>query len=293
MDKKAAVYAATVTPLDADLCCDVELLATHCQDLLNRGCSGVLLFGTTGEGPSFSVHERTEVLKKVINHSIAAEQVMIGNGSSCISDTIQLAHAALDSGCKALLIAPPCYFKHISDDGTIAFYREIIRKIACTDLKIILYHIPQFSGVPITLPVVAALCKEFPHHVTGIKESEGNLSYVQQVLQLHPHLDIYLGKEQHLVEGLKLNARGTICGLANLYPELICALCQSSEPLKQLKAFYEAKQDLPAIAAYKAVLSARKGLNWSNVRPPLVSLPPSIRTAFLERLHRTSLETLS
>ncbi|MGZ3634037.1 MAG: dihydrodipicolinate synthase family protein, partial [Parachlamydiaceae bacterium] len=161
------VYAAALTPLHSDLCCDNDLLTKHCLQLIERGCKGVVLFGTTGEGPSFSVEEKKSTLKQVISNGLDPKKVIIANGASSLQDTIDLGLAALESDCLAYLVAPPCFFKNVTDEGIVSFYREVIQRIPDSRLRVILYHIPQYTGVPLTLNIVKTLCTEFPDTVIG------------------------------------------------------------------------------------------------------------------------------
>jgi len=139
-DFSTGVYAAVLTPLRSDLSCDCEKLASHCSDLIRNGCSGIALFGTTGEGPSFSVTERIETLEKVISEGLDPGKIILGNGSSCISDTVELGRAAMKYGCAALMVAPPSFFKKVTNEGVLSFYREIISKIADPKLRMILNY---------------------------------------------------------------------------------------------------------------------------------------------------------
>jgi 4-hydroxy-tetrahydrodipicolinate synthase len=108
------IYAAALTPMRLNLSCDVQELARHCLDLIHRGCQGVVLFGTTGEGASFSVEERVEVLGGVIREGVDPRKIILGNGSSNIPDSVELARAVLKWKCAAFLVAPPSFFKNVT-----------------------------------------------------------------------------------------------------------------------------------------------------------------------------------
>lgn len=279
------IYAAALTPLNTDLSCNSKLLAAHSFDLIERGCKGVVLFGTTGEGPSFSVNERLEVLESVIAAGLDPKKVILGNGSSGISDTVELSRAALKHGCAAMLIAPSSFFKNIKDEGVIAFYREIIQRVANPELRIILYHIPQNSGVPITLRVIEELRKEFPDIVVGIKESEGNIDFSKAVIDAFPGFKVYVGNERHIIEVTRYGGSGSICGIANLYPELICSLFeQEGTNPAELEAVFTALKGYVFIPAAKALMEARNGSNWRWVRPTLIPLDLVQSKAFVTSL---------
>ncbi len=263
------IYAAALTPMHPDLSCNHDLLASHCLDLIKRGCQGVALFGTTGEGPSFSLRERIEALKKVIAKGLDPKKIILGNGSSSIPDTVDLAKAALELGCRDLLIAPPSFYKKITDKGLAAYYRTVVQKINHPELRVLLYHIPQYSGVPITLPVIRTLLKEFPSTIIGLKESEGNLSFTKEIIKEFAGFQLFVGSENQIIEAVGLGASGSICGIANLYPELIVSLFHQgkkgmSPNPPEFEMIYHTIKQRPFIPAAKAML------NWHTVRPPLL-----------------------
>jgi 4-hydroxy-tetrahydrodipicolinate synthase len=268
------VYAASLTPLHADLSCNNEALTEHCIELINKGCKGVVLFGTTGEGPSFSVEEKKKTIKQVIANGLNPKQIIIGNGSACLADTIDLTLAALENHCLACLIAPPCFYKNVSEAGIIAFYRTLIQRIPNSQLQIILYHIPQYTGVPLTVPIVKTLCAEFPGIVVGLKESEGNLAFTQSILKEVPQCKVFVGSEKQIPDAVKFGASGSICGMANLWPELICSLYENDKRISELAELSSQFKNQPFIATCKAMLADKKNPNWSLVRPPLVPAIP-------------------
>lgn len=277
------VYAAALTPLHPDLRCNDEVLVEHCLQLIQRGCKGVVLFGTTGEGPSFSVEEKTHTLKQVIARGLNPKKIILGNGSSCLQDTVDLALAAVENRCLACLIAPPCFFKNVSEEGVIAFYREVIKRVGKSDLQIILYHIPQYTGVPLTFSIVKTLCTEFPDVVVGIKESEGNLSLVKEILKEIPSCQVFVGKEKLLPLAVEYGASGGICGVANLWPEEVCSLYEKRISLVELQKITSVLENRPFIASCKALLSQGRHSAWDFVRPPLVSLSRKEKSEILSQ----------
>lgn len=287
--KLEGIYAATLMPLKTDLSCDSDALVYHCRDLLGRGCQGIVLFGTTGEGPSFSYEEKLSILESLLSSGLSAKKILIANGSTGISETVALAKVALKQGCPAMLIAPPSYYKNVSEEGVIAYYREIIQEVSDPNLRILLYHIPQFTGVPITLPVIKTLTEEFPNNVIGMKESEGNLALTKVVLKKFPNFQIFVGYENQIIEAVRSGASGSICGLANLYPELICSLYSlgkqrlSTNP-PQVGQIFDALKGVPFIPAAKAFLERQKGPIWHTLRPPLVPLSDAQRREFYSKL---------
>ncbi len=285
------IYTALLTPMHEDLSCNCEELASHAFDLLERGCKGVVLFGTTGEGPSFSVEERKSVLEEMISKGFDPQKILLANGSSGITDTVRLLKIGIENNIAAFLIAPPSFFKNISDEGVIAFYREIIQKTNDPRLRVILYHIPQYSGVAISLRVIEELVKEFEGIVIGIKESEGNLSFAKSVIDAFPGFQVFVGNEGHIIQAVNYGAAGSICGVANLYPELIVSLYDlgkkgNGKNPAEIENFFEALKGYHYIPAAKAIMAKRKGEGWNRIRPPLTPLDSFQKEAFLSKVEK-------
>ncbi len=258
---KNGVWAALLTPMHKDLSCDAAELAFHAKDLLDKGCQGVVLFGTTGEGASFSTSEKLSALRDMLKAGIDPEKIIIANGSSNIPDTVELLQGSISLGCSYALVSPPCFYKNISDEGVISFYRQVIDRTASDKLRLLLYHIPQLTGIPITSAIIKALKSEI---VIGIKESEGNLALTREIIKNFPGFKVFVGKEIHLLEAMKHGASGAICGLANLYPNELLSLYNQKEvdlPHIEIKRHF--------IAAFKKIMQERRGTAWISLRPPL------------------------
>lgn len=275
----SGVYAAALTPMHDDLSCNHEALASHSQDLINRGCSGVILFGTTGEGSSFTVKEREDAIKAVIASGVNPQKVLVAISCCAIDDVVQIASTAMDHNCLAVLIVPPFFYKKgIDDAGVIAFYRAVIQKVNRPELKVFLYHIPQYSGVPITLNIIRTLCEEFPNTVIGIKDSDGNLSFTKDVLSAFPGFKVFVGNELHISEAVQLGALGGMTGVANAYPELICSLYeygknrQKPNNNEMAQSIAQAIRKHSIFPAIKRIVEQQKGASWHVMRPPLMPL---------------------
>ncbi len=275
----SGVYAAAAVPFDENLQIHIDELAWHCGDMIERGCTGVVLFGTTGEGPSFSALEKIKALEGLVSKGLNPAKMILANGSSGILDTVQLCKAVIEQGCAAMLISPPSYFKNVQEEGTIAYYRDIIRRVSHPDLRILLYHYPKLSGVPITKGIIAALRQEFPEVVIGLKESDGDLALTRSVLEQFRGFKVFVGKELQIAEAVRLGGAGSICGLANLYPELISSFYKSPNPshIEKLEKISQAFRKVPFIAAVKAVLQRQRGEIWKAMAPPLVPLSATER----------------
>lgn len=289
------VYAGTLIPMHADFRCDYQTLASHCRDLISKGCQGVVLFGTTGEGSSFSVKERKEALKQLLQLGIDPQKIIIGIICSSVEDAAELASAAADHHCAAMLLAPPFYFKNVTDEGVLAFYRQVIQRISHTDLKVILYHIPQLSCVPLSINTIGTLLQEFPEHVIGLKESEGNFAFTQELLARFAHLKVFVGNETHLTEAVRIGASGAICGVVNVFPELICSLYQYGKDADApdhnpvVKELLKIVKSYSTIASLKHIMQNRRGADWQILRAPLIPLDQQQGKALMEELQKLHL----
>lgn len=288
----SGVYGAVLTPMHADYSIHYQALIDHCHDLIKRGCQGVVLFGTTGEGSSFSVDERIEALKHLVNQGVDPKKIILGISCTAIKDVLKLVATSLELGCAAVLVVPPFFYKRVEDSGIVKFYAEIIKAIASPNLKILLYHIPQYSGVPITLNIIKSLTSSFPNNVIGLKESEGSLFFVKEILSAFPNFKLFLGNELHISKGVQLGATGSICGVVNAFPELICSLYEhgkdSAKPNHNEKAslIIQTIRNYPIFPAIKSILEYQKGAAWHILRPPLDNLEPEQRRGLIQNLEK-------
>lgn len=272
------VYAAALTPMHKDYSCNYEELAKHCQDLMKRGCKGVALFGTTGEGPSFSVDERKQAVKAVINLGVDPRKIIVGVSCAAMEDVVKITSAAIDLQCSSVLMMPPFFYKNVDEAGVIAFYKEVIKRVGNPKLKVILYHIPQMSGVPITLNIIKTLVEEFPDIVVGMKDSEGNLGLCKEIIAACPSFKVMAGNESQISEIVNFGGVGGITGLANAFPELISSLYELGKDKQKpnhSKAINEIRQSIKLYATFpaiKAIVAFQKGAAWDVLRPPLSRL---------------------
>lgn len=177
-----------------------------------------------------------------------------------------------------MLIAPSFFYKNVSEEGVFNFYRNVIQSVSHPELKILLYHIPQYTGVPITINVIKALKDEFSSTIIGIKESEGNLDFTKEILLTFENFEVFVGHELHISEAVGLGAAGGISGIVNAYPELICSLYEYGKDQEKpnynptAKNIIQALKKYPIFPAIKGMVESQKGMDWRIMRPPLISL---------------------
>jgi 4-hydroxy-tetrahydrodipicolinate synthase len=282
------VWCATLTPVRPDGAVDAPRLVAHVRALLASGVDGVALFGTTGEGQSFSAAERRAGLEALIGGGIDPTRILAGTGCAALPETIELTRHAVACGCAGALVLPPFFFKDVGADAVFASFARVIDEVADERLRMYLYHIPQVSGVAIPHASIARLRETYPSVVAGVKDSQCDLDHSLRLLAAFPELSIFVGFEPHLPAALAAGGAGTICGIANLYPRLIRRLYdQAREPehrqdLAIVERFIAALEAYPLFPAFKALQAELTGdPAWNTLRLPLVPLEARARAAWL------------
>jgi Dihydrodipicolinate synthetase family len=151
------IWPALMTPLDASLAIDHATFAAHSKALLAAGCGGVTPFGTTGEGPSFSVAERIAAVDALVAGGVSASRILVSVSCAALPDTIALTQHAQRIGAWGVLLMPPFFFKGVSDAGIVDSYRQVLDAVPDPALRVVLYHIPQVSGVALSHAVIGEL----------------------------------------------------------------------------------------------------------------------------------------
>jgi len=219
---------------------------------------------------------------------------MPGTGACALPDAVRLSAAAAKAGAPAVLMLPPFYYKAPSEDGVYAYYAEVIERVGDPRLKICLYHIPQMSGVAITLKLIARLLKRHPQSIVGIKDSGGDFANTKAVLDEFPGFRVFCGSEVFLTDTLAHGGAGCISAAANVNPAAIVQAClhagDSGSPQRQagLNAVRSALEQAPMIAALKRTVAEFGACaDFAKVRPPLVSLDDDAWASVNAALDRT------
>lgn len=264
---------ALSTPLDAGGGIDGALLVEHARACLAGGCSSVTLFGTTGEGASFGPGSRRAAVAALAKAVQARRELVVGLAAASLEEAGAQGRMALDAGCRALLVPPPFYFKDVSDEGLFGWYAALVEGLGGAARDIMLYHIPGVTAVPLSLGLIGRLKQEFPGIVTGVKDSSCDRAHMLALLEAHSDLTILIGDERLLAEGMRHGAAGTICGIANVAPELLAPVVgdgRDDPRIGSIVGAVTAYNFVPAIKAILAHLSRHAG--WARVAPPLEAL---------------------
>jgi len=274
------INAAVLTAMNADLSIDLDRMAGHCNWLLNNGCNGLAVLGTTGEANSLGINERIAVLEGLAARGIPAPKMLPGTGTTAITDTVLLTRRADELGCRGALLLPPFYYKAPSEDGLLAYFNEVIQRVG-GNIKIYLYNFPQQSAIPFTVAFIGRLLKANPGKVKGIKDSSGNyensLSYVEAFAK--DGFEVYAGDDGLLLPLLQKGSAGSITAASNIN----CALgaqvyanwdnANGTAAQTILSATRKAVISVPLIPALKSLVARNTGdARWLNIRPPHLKL---------------------
>ncbi len=287
----SGVIPAVATPLTKDGHPDLDTLQEHIQTLEADGCTGVLLMGTTGEGPSLGLEERTAIIREG-RLAAGSMRVLAGTGCAGLADTMHLTRRAFDLGVDAVLIVPPFYYKNISDQGLEAYYRHVLEGAVPEDGSVLLYHIPQVTQVPISVDLLGDLVAHDPSRVVGIKDSSGDLAHLQALCELGPRLRVFTGNDSHFLSALQFGAAGCITAVTNAFAPLAVAVLRAynagedaETAQKMLTAVRTILGDYqPFAASIKYLLGTRYGPKGWNVRAPLEPLPLEKQKALMVQL---------
>lgn len=279
------IYAASLTPLKDDLSIDHDLLVSHCKHLLDDGCDGIALFGTTGESTSFTVAERIRTLDIIVDGGVPADRLLVGTGCTAIPDTVELTRHAVETGAGGVLVLPPFYFKNVSDAGVIASYEEVIEKVGDSRLRLYLYHFPQMSGVGLSLDTVRRLVDAYPETIVGLKDSSGNWNNLRLLCESFSDIQIFPGTEVFLLDALRHGGAGCISATFNVTSARGGELFEkwpnddADRLQNELTAIRRIFERYPIISGLKSTL-ARLDANdgWLNLRVPLDRLTDSEAT---------------
>ncbi|MFZ5910865.1 MAG: dihydrodipicolinate synthase family protein [Chloroflexota bacterium] len=265
----AGVYAAAVTPLKADSTPDLEPVPALLGFLAERGCHGALLFGTTGEGPSFSPAERRAVWQAAleVRQACPAFRLLAGTGTPSLQETVDLTRAAFDLGYEGVVVLPPYYFRNATDEGLFTWFSALIRQAVPADGYLLGYHIPGVAGVGFSLDLLKRLKDAFPRQFAGIKDSSHNADFAVSLGETFgSDLVVFSGTDSDFSLALQHHAAGCITAPANLLSP-------------GLRAVYDAFQEGGDYSAAQAELAAQR-----HILEKYMPFPPILK-ALLARLH--------
>lgn len=275
-DQITGLWIAMATPLDGDGNVDHASLVRHGLWAMQHGCDGLVPFGTTGEGPSFSIAERVKATEALLNAGVPAEKIAVGTGCTAIPDTVALTRQLMALGLTHTLILPPFFFRGAPPEGIEDAFAAIIDGVGSDRLRACLYHIPQIAGIGVPAAVLGRLRARYGVMVAGVKDSTGDFSQFQAFRAAAPDCGILVGAEIHINRALAEGGTGTICGMANVVPDMVRAMFTNAAAEPAMQAACDEFADSAFLPLMKAALSAITGdAAWRRVRAPLRAADPA------------------
>ena len=276
------IFPPVVTPFDRRDEVDEGRFRENLRKYVDVGLGGIVATGSTGEAPYLTERERLRLVELAREIVRPPEILIVGTGLESTRQTLRLSREVIARGADALLVVTPNYYKPKMDAAALtAHYRALpdgVRR------PVLIYSIPQFTGVHIDAATIAALSRH--PNIAGLKESSGNLAFVREVLRkVRPGFRVLVGSVQILLDSLRAGATGAVLGQATFAPEL-CVGVYEAFCLGRMKAARELQQRLLplaqkisvpyGVAGVKAALDL-SGYHGGVPRSPLVPLDAAAR----------------
>ncbi|MCP4384548.1 MAG: dihydrodipicolinate synthase family protein [Hyphomicrobiales bacterium] len=280
--QRFGMSAALATPFSADQTIDQDRLSAHAGWCLDNGCDSVTLFGTTGEGPSLSAAERATVLARLQADGVPGDKLVFAVFANSVGDAVEQIRVAYGFGARAVLVAPPSYFKGVTEEGVAGWYQAVIRQLGDAARDILLYNIPSLTGVALSVDLVGRLRQSHGPSIVGVKDSSCDWTVTDPLVRAHNDIHILVGDERDLAAAVRLGAAGCISGMANVFPHAVAGLVRGQDD-PFLSGVVDAINRYPILPAIKTLIAENTRIPaWATVRPPLVPLSAGEGRQFVE-----------
>ena len=282
------IYAASISVLNDNLTLNVSKTISHAEKLIDEGCHGVAMFGSTGQAQLIPVSEKIELLSD-LSKSKYNEKYIIGTGLNSLGETINLMKVSSSLGFKKFLIMPPAFYK-FGDEEVINYYSKIIEKIP--DSEIILYNFGKLCGYTFSLECVMELVKKFPKQIIGVKDSSYNL---YENLKLN-NFSVLPGSESKLLRGLEIGCSGIITATCNVsstlarkvYDDFFNRKQQTiNQKLCDVRNTFEKYNLISGLHAYYSINDPI----YKNILPPLSILSSTDKKGLINNLEKLNFST--
>ena len=266
MTKISGIFAASMSVINSDLSLNIEKTIKHAENLINNGCHGTAIFGSTGQAQLIPISEKIKLLNS-LSDTKYRDKHLIGTGLNSLNETINFLKIASSLNFKNFLIMPPAYYKY-QDLDVINFYTKTVE--AVPDCNIILYNFEKLSGYKFSVQCIEELVKRFPKQIVGVKDSSYNLF---ENLKLD-NFSIFPGSESKLLKGLELGCDGVITATCNVTAQLARRVYDDffsgkeqlyNKKLIEVRNEFEKYNLISALHTYKS----KEDQNFKNVIPPL------------------------
>jgi len=277
----SGVIAAIATPVTEDGSPDLPRALKLARYLLDNGCDGLNVLGTTGEATSFSREERMAVMSAYKAEGLPLERLMVGTGAAAISDAVALTCHAAELGFAGALLLPPFYYKAVPDDGLFAYIAEIVKATEARAVPLYLYHFPAMSGLPWRVTLIRRLLDSFSSRIVGLKDSSGDMAYARSAAAISPDFSVFPSTEAALLDARRGDFAGCISATANCNADL-CARAwhdgdaAALEAAVAIRKLFDGKPLVSGVKALLAHIHCDPAL--VRVKPPLAGLSAADRT---------------
>ena len=281
MSKIKGIYAAGMSIFNEDLSLNVEKTILHAENIIDHGCHGVAIFGSTGQAQLIPISEKIELLNK-LSQSKYKDKYIIGTGLNSLVEVINYMKLGLSLNFKTFLIMPPAYYKY-GDNEVFEFYSKLIE--AVPDSEIILYNFEKLCGYKFSLDCIKKLVSKFPKQIVGVKDSSYNL-YDNLKLE---NFSIFPGSETKLLKGLELGCSGIITATCNVtaelsrkvYDDFISNKTQTeNQKLIDVRTAFDEYNLISGLHSY----CAQENKIYKNILPPLSLLNQKDEKDLMEKL---------
>jgi 4-hydroxy-tetrahydrodipicolinate synthase len=288
MNKINGIFAASMSVLNQDLTLNVTKTAEHAEKLIEKGCHGVAIFGSTGQAQLLPLSEKIDLFNKLSN-SDYKDKFIIGTGLNSLGETINLIKIAKSLNFKRFLIMPPAFYKY-NDNDVINFYAKIVN--AHQDCEIVLYNFEKLCGYKFTVECVQKLVELFPEQIIGVKDSSYNLFENLEI----DNFSILPGSESKLLKGLELGCSGIITATCNVTSALARKVYEDffdkkeqtvNQKLCDVRNTFEKYNLISGLHTYYS----KNDLIYKNVLPPLSILNSKEEKELIDNLEKLDFST--
>ena len=278
----SGVIAAVATPIADDGAPDLKRAIKLANFLLDNGCDGLNVLGTTGEATSLARDERMAVMDAYKSNGLPLHRLMVGTGAAAASDAVALTRHAAELGFGGALVLPPFYYKGVPDDGLVAYIDTLVKATAQKPIPIYLYHYPAMSGLPWHVALIQRLLESYQGRIVGLKDSSGDMAYARAAAAITKDFAVFPSTEACLIEARNGAFAGCVSATANLNPDLCARAWRDGDAvaLDAAVAIRKLFEGRALVSGVKALLSHIHGDPvLARVKPPLAAFSAADRAA--------------
>ncbi len=276
------VIAAIATAVDEKGEPDSARSTALARYLLDGGCDGLNVLGTTGEATSFSLDQRRRVMSAYAASGLPLDRMMVGTGAAALADAIALTKHAAELGFAGALVLPPFYYKGVHDDGLVAYIDAILTATAARPIPIYLYHFPAQSGLHWHVALIRRLLESFGERIVGLKDSSGDMAYAREAAAIMPRFKVFPRPRRRcrrpaLASSPAASRRPPISTPISARGPIRTGDAAALAEAVTIRKLFDGKPLVPGIKALLAHIHGEP--QWGRVEPPLSPFPAADRAA--------------